>query len=108
MYGMMIHGEVFDVTERTVGNDMKVAEVAVKSVSTDPRGRPVELYYDVRISPEMVREGYHNTMRTFKGRTVFLPVSTSIYQGKSAIQQYNLAGLPINLQVAAQQPKATA
>lgn len=110
MYGMMIHGEVFKVEDKTVGTDMRVAEIAVKSVSADQKGRPIEVYYDVRVSPEQVRDGLHNAIRMMVGSIIFLPVSCSIYEGRKPVQQYNLAGLPVKLQAVPQQQavKATA
>lgn len=104
MYGLLLNGEIFDVTERVVGTDMRVAEIAVKAYVTDTKGRPAECYYDLRVSPDQVREGLHNTYRTLKGQVVFIPVSTSIYEGKKAIQQYQLGGLPVKLQPLQIQP----
>ncbi len=36
------------------------------------------------------------------GQLVFVPASTSIYEGKKAVQQYQLAGLPVKLGIPVQ------
>lgn len=105
LFGMVLHGEVFRVEDRTIGDDMRIAIIEVKSVSADEKGRPVDCYFDVRVSAEQVKQGLHNSYRSMIGAEVFIPVSASIYQGRKAYQQYNLGGFPVRLQALPPKPE---
>jgi hypothetical protein len=92
--GLFLFGLVHSVTDRkiqTKNGEMLIAEVSILSHASDSKGRPVEAYYDLRVSSDQVREGFHNSCRQLTGKPVKVPVFPSIYGDR---QQWNLAGLP--------------
>lgn len=93
----IVHGTVQGVEATT----WKGALVSIEVSTLDRKGRPVTGYTDIRVSPEQVEQGMHNTYRALIGKEVFAPVSFGLYQKDGAgraYEQVELTGLPLQLQ----------
>jgi hypothetical protein len=105
MNGFLLHGELTDVRTVPRGqNNTLFGEASVKCFASDHKGRAVETYVDLRFGPDLVAQGFENALRPHLGKIVLLPISPSIYEGRKAIQQYDLIGLPLKLDALMPQP----
>lgn len=103
--GTFVGGTIHDVVEKKFG-DSTAAEVQVKTVTFDNKGRAVESYVDVRVTPEQVKSGWDNAYRKQKGAWVIVPIGIGQYKGQNATYlQYTLAGMPISLANPANKPQ---
>lgn len=104
--GTFVGGVVHDVVPRKFG-EADAAEIQIKTTVQDKKGRPVDSYIDVRVSPDQVKSGWDNAYRQKKGQFVVAPLAIGQYKGQNeTFLQYSCAGMPISLAVPAAVPKA--